>query len=47
MGGGVVCAVCIDREMTGLRGNVFGAAKYDEMRRGYEIGAGRGRVTLL
>ena len=47
VGGGVVCAVCIDREMTSFRGNVFGAAKYDEMLRGYEIGAGRERVTLL
>ena len=47
MGGGVVCAVCIDREMTSFRGNVFGAAKYDEMLRGYEVGAGRERVTLL
>ena len=33
--------------MTSFRGNVFGAAKYDEMLRGYEIGAGRERVTLL
>ena len=47
VGGGVVCAVCIDREMTSFRGNVFWAAKCDEMLRGYEIGAGRERVTLL
>ena len=47
MGDGVVCLVCMGRTGSVFAESIQGWAKHDDSRRGYEIGAGRERVTLL